>query len=147
MCVIVTPVDRVEELCDALRSHGERVTRARRAVLEVLVAAPGHLTAEEIQARVEATAPDVHLATVYRALETLARLELVEHAHLGHGPAVYHLADDLHHHLVCEVCGAVIEAPASLFRSAERRMRDDFGFVPRAHHFAVVGRCRGCVDQ
>lgn len=137
-------MDRVEALCEALRSRKERVTRARRAVIEVLVASRDHLTAEEIHERVEAVAPDVHRATVYRALDTLSRLELVEHAHLGHGPAVYHLSDDLHHHLVCEACGAVIEAPASLFRSAERRMLDEFGFVPKSRHFAVVGRCPGC---
>jgi Fur family transcriptional regulator, ferric uptake regulator len=137
-------MDRVEALCDALRSRQERVTRARRAVIEVLVGSGAHLTAEEIHARVEAVAPDVHRATVYRALETLSRLELVEHAHLGHGPAVYHLSDDLHHHLVCEVCGAVIEVPASLFEDAERRVREEFGFEARSHHFAVVGRCRGC---
>lgn len=140
-------MDRVEDLCEALRSHRERVTPARRAVLEVLVASADHLTAEEILERVEAVAPDVHLATVYRALETLTRVAIVEHAHLGHGPAVYHLAADDHHHLVCETCGAVTEAPASLFRSAERRMRDEFGFVPNSRHFAIVGRCRACTDQ
>jgi Fe2+ or Zn2+ uptake regulation protein len=139
-------MDRVEALCDALRSHNERVTRARRAVIEVLVASREHLTAEEIHGRVAAVAPDVHRATVYRALDTLSRLELVEHAHLGHGPAVYHLSDDPHHHLVCEVCGAVLEAPPSLFKGVERRLRDDFGFVPRSRHFALMGRCRGCAD-
>jgi Fe2+ or Zn2+ uptake regulation protein len=115
-------VDRVEELCDALRAHGERVTRARRAVLEVLVASPDHLTAEEIQAKVAVLAPDVHLATVYRALETLTRVELVEHAHLGHGPAVYHLTHDAHHHLIIDQPLAFIAALRALLADWEHSL-------------------------
>jgi Fur family ferric uptake transcriptional regulator len=137
-------VDRVESLCDALRIRGERVTRARRRVLEVLVASSKHLTADEILARVQDGAPDVHRATVYRTLEALSRLGITEHTHLGHGAAVYHLTDDVHHHLVCETCGKVTEVPASLFRNAEKVLMADYGFVMRPLHFAVVGKCKKC---
>jgi Fe2+ or Zn2+ uptake regulation protein len=137
-------VSRVDDLCDTLRSKGERVTAARRLVLETLVATSEHVTAEEILERVQETHPEVHRATVYRTLDTLTRVGVAEHTHLGHGPAVYHLVDDAHQHLVCEVCGKVIEAPASLFRDVEDSLRSDYGFEMRPLHFAVVGRCRRC---
>jgi Fe2+ or Zn2+ uptake regulation protein len=57
---------------------------------------------------------------------------------------VYHLAEDHHTHLVCEVCGAVVEASPELLATLERRARDDHGFELRTHHFALVGRCRAC---
>ena len=136
--------ERVPRLLDALRDRGERMTIARRALLEVLAGAHGHLSAEEILAAVQRQHPEIHRATVYRTLETLDRLGIVEHTHLGHGPAAYHLADDVHQHLVCEVCGAVVEVPSTLVRGIEQRLQRDYGFVMRPFHFAVVGRCRRC---
>ena len=136
--------ERMPRLLDALRARGERMTIARRALLEVLDGAPGHLSAEEILGAVQQQHPEIHRATVYRTLETLDRLGIVEHTHLGHGPAAYHLADEVHQHLVCEVCGAVVEVPATLFRGIEQRLQRDYGFVMRPFHFAVVGRCRRC---
>ena len=49
--------------------------------------------------------PEVHLSTVYRTLDSLEKLGIVEHTHVGHGPAVYHVGVT-HQHLVCEECGA-----------------------------------------
>lgn len=135
---------RVERLVATLRAAGRRVTPARRALIEQLVAARGHLTAEELTARVGEAASPVHAATVYRNLDALEQAGLVEHVHLGHGRAVYHLMDDLHQHLFCEACGSVTEAPAGLYDGVERALVASHGFVMRPYHFAVVGRCRRC---
>ena len=136
---------RVERLVALMRNRGVRLTAARRALVEELVAADAHLTAEQLGDRVQASVGEVHRATVYRSLEALERAGVVEHVHLGHGPAVFHLADDLHQHLVCESCGAVAEAPAGLLAGAQRRLTTT-GFRLRAHHFALLGRCRECTD-
>ncbi|MDQ1403008.1 MAG: Fur family transcriptional regulator, ferric uptake regulator [Actinomycetota bacterium] len=138
------PDERIAALAAGLRGKGERLTPARRQVLTTLAQSDHHLTAEEVLTEVQAQTANVHRATVYRTLETLSRLGIVEHTHLGHGPAVYHLADDAHHHLVCEACGRIVEVPVTLFRTVERRLRDEYDFVMRARHFAVVGRCRAC---
>src|SRR4051812_18486473 len=106
--------DRVEAILADLRGRGERITPARRAVVETLVDAKGHLTATELVERVHDTAPGAHLATIYRTMDVLERLGVVEHTHLGHGRAIYHLADDMHAHLVCEQCGAVVQASPKL---------------------------------
>ena len=138
--------ERLPELLDSLRHRGERLTTARHALLSVLAEAEEHLTADQLSVEVGRTNPAIHRATIYRTLETLRRLGIVEHTHLGHGPAVYHLADDVHQHLVCEDCGWVVEAPADLFAGVEQVLRQDFGFDMRANHFAIVGRCRRCSD-
>lgn len=136
--------DRAETLLSDLRGRGERITPARRAIVEALVAAHGHLSAEDLVDQVQEATSGTHRATVYRTLDTLERLGAVVHIHLGHGRAIYHLADDLHQHLVCEDCGAVEEAPQRLFDSVQRRLKTTNGFVMRPYHFAVVGRCRSC---
>ena len=136
--------DRLERILDALRREGGRVTSARRALVTALVEADAHVTADDLAAEVQAQHPEVHRSTIYRSLDALERLGVVDHVHLGHGRAVYHLTDDAHNHLVCESCGAVIEVPDDLFDGIGRDLRDEYGFAIRPHHFAVLGRCRAC---
>lgn len=136
--------ERVERLLDVLRRHGGRVTGARRAVIAELVRAEGHVTADQLAERIQASQPDVHLSTVYRTLDALEHLGMVDHTHLGHGRAVYHLADDPHQHLVCDACGAVVEVPHETFAQLSRDLRAAYGFTIRPSHFAVLGRCEAC---
>src|SRR5579864_4662775 len=118
----------VDELVTQLRDGGSRVTTARRLVLTALVQGARHLTAEELLGAVREMAPDVHASTVYRNLEELERLGVVVHTHLGHGAATYHLATEAHGHLVCEECGAAIEAPRDLFDAMARGAKQQLGF-------------------
>jgi Fur family transcriptional regulator, ferric uptake regulator len=136
--------NRLDSVLELLRAGGGRVTSPRRAILEALIDHAGHPTAEQLTATVQQYQPDVNESTVYRFLDELERLGVVDHVHLGHGPAVYHFADDVHHHLVCEVCGRVIEAPPGAFDALRRRLRTEFAFELDPRHFAVLGRCAGC---
>ena len=134
----------VDAVLALVRAQGGRVTTARRQLLEALFGAADHRTAEELAAEVQARAPDIHLSTIYRNLDELERLGVIVHTHLGHGPATYHLASSAHGHLVCERCGATVEAPEELFRGLSRGARTRFGFRIDPRHFAVLGRCRDC---
>ncbi len=136
--------DRLERVLALLRANGGRVTSPRRAILEALIGHGEHPTAEQLTAAVQARQPDVHESTVYRFLDDLERLGVVDHVHLGHGPAVYHFSDDTHHHLVCQTCGRVVEVPDQTFAALRRRLRTDFAFEIDQRHFAVVGRCTEC---
>ncbi|MGC8480493.1 MAG: Fur family transcriptional regulator [Acidimicrobiales bacterium] len=130
---------------DRLRSHNIRATIARRAVLETLIDGTGHLTADDISEQLKRLYPEVHLSTVYRTLDTLEAAGVVDHVHLGHGRAVYHLTDNLHQHLVCERCGNVMQVPDELFDSLALDVQTRYGFQLRRNHFAVLGTCRACI--
>ncbi len=134
----------VDEALELVRSAGGRVTSSRRLLLRALFESPGHWNAEELAAEVQAQAPDVHLSTIYRNLDELERRGGVSHAPQGHGAATYPLASAAHGHMVCEVCGTMIEAPDELFRGLARTARAEFGFTIDPHHFAVLGRCASC---
>ncbi|HUP84710.1 MAG TPA: Fur family transcriptional regulator [Acidimicrobiales bacterium] len=136
--------DRLDRILDQLRADGGRITPARRALVTALLDADSHVTADDLAGAVQRSHPDVHRSTIYRTLDALEELGIVDHVHLGHGRAVYHLLDDPHQHLVCEVCEAVIEAPDALFRPLARALLADYGFTLRPNHFAVLGRCREC---
>jgi len=139
-----TSASTVDEALDVVRRSGGRVTSSRRLLLRALFEAAGHRSAEELALEVQRQAPDVHLSTIYRNLDELERLGLITHAHLGHGPATYHLASQVHGHLVCEVCGTMIEAPDHLFDGLATQARIEFDFTIDPHHFAVLGRCARC---
>ena len=138
------PDDRLEDILGRLRERGGRVTMPRRAIITALLQADDHVTADALVDAVRTAQPEIHLSTVYRTLETLTELGVINHVHLGHGAAVYHLADDSHHHLVCDECGAIIELPANAFDPLVRRVERDYGFRLDAHHFALGGHCRSC---
>ncbi|MGH8979624.1 MAG: Fur family transcriptional regulator [Acidimicrobiales bacterium] len=137
-------VATVDDVLALVRSRGGRATPSRRVLLEVLFESEGHRSADELAEAVQARAPDVHISTIYRNLEDLQRLGVVVHTHLGHGPATYQLASLAHAHLICEECGAMIEAPDELFRGLARTAKARFGFSIDPRHFAILGRCTAC---
>ena len=135
---------RGDRIVSLIRDQGGRVTTARRALVTALVEAHGHVTAEDLATMVQRAQPDVHLSTIYRSLDALERIGVVDHVHLGHGRAVYHLTDEPHQHLVCDLCGAVVEVPDATFADLGDTLRRRYGFTIRPSHFAVLGRCRAC---
>lgn len=139
--------DRLERILAMLRDRGGRVTSARRAVLSALLEHREHVSAEALAGVVHASHPDVHLSTVYRTLDAFEQLGVVTHVHLGHGRAIYHLTDQIHHHAVCERCDAVLQLPLSLFDQLHTRLLSEFHFEVDAHHFALVGRCAQCASS
>ncbi|HEY3843233.1 MAG TPA: transcriptional repressor [Acidimicrobiales bacterium] len=134
----------IEGVLDIVRAQGGRVTSSRRLLLRALFGSEAHHTAEDLAHEVQKRAPDIHLSTIYRNLDELERLGVIVHAHLGHGPATYHLAAAAHGHFVCEECGIMIEAPDTLFGGLAKAARTRFGFTIDPHHFAMLGRCADC---
>ena len=132
------------EILARFSAAGGRRTASRQAIVEAVVGAPGHVTAEQIAEEVQGRFPSVNLSTVYRTLEALEDLQVVDHVHLGHGRAVYHLADQAHQHLFCERCERVEEVPVAKLRPLFGMLEKEYGFELDRRHFAIVGRCRSC---
>jgi len=129
-----------------LRARGYRLTPQRQLVLEA-VGSLGHATPEEIVTAVRRTASGVNISTVYRTLELLEELGLIEHTHLGHGAPTYSVpTDDGHVHLVCRDCGGIEEVPPSVIGPVVEELASSRGFAVDVGHFAVFGRCRACGD-
>ena len=139
-----TGQDLIDDVLARLREQGGRATTARRLLLGALVASNGHRTAEELAAHVRLRAPDINLSTVYRNLDELERLKVVDRTHLGSGPATYHLASAAHGHLVCERCGKITEVPGTMFDDLAAVARQRYGFTVDPHRFAVIGLCADC---
>lgn len=129
---------------EQLRQRGYRLTPQRQLVLEAVGRRP-HTTPEEILAEVRTVASTVNVSTVYRTLELLESLELVQHSHLGHGAPTYSVTSEHEHvHLVCRDCGAVEELEPAAVRDVVDRLASDRGFTVDVGHLTIFGRCAGC---
>jgi Fur family ferric uptake transcriptional regulator len=135
--------DTLSEAVAALRARGLRLSGARRVVLEALYATDDPLSAEQIAEGIGAL-PVSDLASVYRNLETLERLGLVQHVHLGHGAGRYVRAGREREYLVCERCGANRAVPPDQLDGVRRAVQEATGFSARFSHFPIVGLCSDC---
>ena len=118
-----------------IRGRGYKATPQRLAVLGAL-AEEQHQSLEEIRAR----CPEVGLVTVYRTLDLLSEIGALRRLELGDGPR-FELAEDHHHHLVCESCGDVSEfeeCPLDL------RLLRNVDFEISSHSLEIYGRCTVC---
>jgi Fur family transcriptional regulator, ferric uptake regulator len=135
----------VESILDRLRTDGGRITAGRRAIVSALLTADDHhVTAEELAATVQARHPHVHLSTVYRTLEALEALGVLDRISLGSGGSIFHLASHAHHHLVCVRCGAVVELPTELVAPLGGELEARFGYSLKRSRMVISGRCAEC---
>jgi Fe2+ or Zn2+ uptake regulation protein len=137
------PSERLERAAHALRSRGLPLTQQRRAILERFLGCTDHPAADTLHADVAARVPALSRATVYRTLETLVELGLaVRIAHPG-SEQRYDPRTDLHHHLVCDRCGAVRDHEATELAALTlpRRTR---GFVAQSYSVQFRGLCAAC---
>ena len=135
---------RVQQILDRIVASGGRRTMSRQAVIQVIVGCHGHISADEIAQQVQKSFPSVDVSTVYRTLETLRELDVVDRVYFADGRSVYHLRDHLHHHLCCEKCGSIVEVPMSTLAALERSVDRDFGFELDQRPVALFGLCKEC---
>ena len=128
----------------ALRDAGHRVSTSRRLMLETLYAGDEPLTAEQVARRIGGEA-DGDVASVYRNLETLERIGLVRHFHLGHSPGLYVRAGaGVSEYLVCASCQAVRAVDPEKLASVRAEIERAFGWEARFTHDPIVGLCPEC---
>lgn len=126
---------------------GIRRTPQRRAILDVLEAAAGPLTAREILEHAGRAESSLGLATVYRTLSLLEEAGVVVAVHLPHDPVRYETADAKHHHhFRCEDCDGVFEVRGACpLRPLEGSVLPG-GFRVRRHEVTYYGLCGDCRD-
>jgi Fur family transcriptional regulator, ferric uptake regulator len=145
--VIILLVDWPLHADAVLRAAGYKPGRARTAVIEALGGESCCLTAQEIHDRVRERRARVGIASVYRALETLAELGLVHRLELGSGGAHYEPAaasGDHHHHLVCGGCGRVEPFMDDRLEHAIGKVSAEASFRIDGHDVVLRGVCGAC---
>lgn len=130
-----------------LREAGLRSGGARRAVVEHLGGQGCCRSAQEIFDGIRQSRGRVGIASVYRILDTLAALRLVQRVEIGDGIARYEPSQPdghHHHHLVCRACGKVEPFEDIPLEQALARVAGSHGYAMDAHDVVLHGACGDC---
>jgi Fe2+ or Zn2+ uptake regulation protein len=134
-----------EQLQEAMRLRGLRVTPQRSVILETVSHLGGHPTVTEVYRQAVRRLPGMNAATVYRTLEALRAAGLVDGMDDG-GPVRFSVRDldHPHHHLVCWNCGDVAELEPGPVLGLASQVRRRTGFQLQTDHLTLPGLCRKC---
>ena len=125
-----------------------RLTKGCKKVLEVLEKVDDLSSAQDIhsQMRTEDSKPP-GLTTVYRSLESLVNMGLVQAVDLGDGERRYEMIKpgEHHHHLVCDKCKNSVHLDQCLIEELEGSIKSRYGFQPKGHILEIFGLCKDCL--
>lgn len=130
-----------------LDANGHRTGGARTAVIELMGAQGGCLTADEVAERLRERGKPIGMASVYRALTLMADLGLLQRVPLGPGPVRYDLvepAGEHHHHLVCDRCGRMTPFEDGGLEALIEQLSARVAYRVESHDVTLRGTCPSC---
>ena len=136
-----------EHALSELRAAGYRGGGALRSVVQHIGGQVCCRSAQEIHDGIGAEGGRVGIASVYRVLDNLADLRLVQRVDIGDGVARYepaHAGGDHHHHLVCDDCGKVEPFADDSLERALEHVAGRLGFDVAGHDVVLRGACDDC---
>ena len=132
-------------IATALGAAGYRLTAPRLALASLIVDHDGHFTASDLAAAAKDRRVGVSRATLFRALDLLVELGVVERLDLPSGEHAYvECAPAHHHHVVCSRCGRTTEVDDAGLNEAVREIARASGFRIESHRLELFGLCRSC---
>ncbi|RXK00733.1 transcriptional repressor [Arcobacter sp. CECT 8989] len=140
----------IDELKKIVKQKGLKYTEQREIVLNVLLHADDHLTAEEIYNLIKTTNPDsnIGIATVYRALSFLEEVNLIASINFGVDGKKYESNKKEHHdHLICTSCGKIIEFLDDEIEKRQDRIAKKNKFKITSHSMQLYGTCPECQEE
>lgn len=140
----------IERAEAALAAAGHKRGGARRAVLELLGRQDCALSALEIEhALHRSSTRAVSRASVYRVLDELERLGLVQRVEIGQAMVRFERVcaeEGHHHHLVCDECGTVMPFSDPALERAISRLSERVPLAVSEHEIVIHGACRDCAS-
>ena len=138
----MTKIDRrTDELTEALRRAGVRITRQRAALLSVIAAADDHPEAQELQRRAEESVPGISLSTVYRTLTELETQGVILRHQFEGAPARFeHTETDHHDHMIDVDTGEVIEFCSDRIEQLQTELAAEIGYEIVHHRMELYVR-------
>ena len=132
---------------ELLRQHGIQVTAQRLAVLRAVCGQP-HITADAVGEAVRAEIGAISLQSVYDALNVLVGAGLIRRIQPAGSPARFEdRVGDNHHHLICRICGRVVDVDCAVGSAPCLKASDDSGYEIDEAEVAYWGRCPDCIAK
>jgi Fur family ferric uptake transcriptional regulator len=133
------------EIIRSLAQDGHRLTAPRRVIVDFVARRHDHFSAQEVWEDLRGHERGVGRATVFRTLELLAELGVLDRVHsLGHRHRYAVCEPQHHHHLMCLDCSSVVLVSATDIEEEIRQVTATHGFELLTHHLELIGRCAAC---
>jgi Fe2+ or Zn2+ uptake regulation protein len=126
------------------RRRGLAMTIQRRTVFEELAGRRDHPTADQVYDAVQRRLPSLSRTTAYRVLETLVETGFARKVHHPDAVVRFDPTTGRHHHLVCEVCGSLVDLDDSVVPPVPIPEAKDTGFRIRDYSVSFNGLCSSC---
>ena len=136
----------IESFLAYLRDHNLPVTAQRQAIAEVVLCSDRHVSADDIERELWARGAAVGTATNYRTLDVMVRSGQVVESHFGAGFRRVEPARDEpnHEHVICTVCGRVVEFRDERLDRMTMLIAEQHDFVRSRHKLVIEGVCGVC---
>ena len=131
---------------EALRSKGYKATPQRIAVCRIALNSRAHPSAQQVYDEVKKIYPTVSLATVYKTLEVLRDLDLVQEINFPKGQARFDSYMNPHVNLVCLKCGNITDLDDLTIKEITRKVTVSTKFKPIRQRMDVYGICQKCFE-
>jgi Fur family ferric uptake transcriptional regulator len=140
------PPSPADALCAYIEAKGLKHSRQRDRIAETFFAMGGHVSVEELVARVRRIDPRVSVATVYRTMKLLSDCGLAIPRQFGGGQTRYEAAAgrEHHDHMICTRCGEIVEFANEKIESLQALVARSHGFEVETHKLELYGRCARC---
>ncbi|HEU4979900.1 MAG TPA: Fur family transcriptional regulator [Solirubrobacterales bacterium] len=135
---------------EALSEGGHRAGGAREAVVSLLARQSCCLSAQEISDGLRESGRDVGIASIYRALDLLGELGLVQRVEIGDGGARFEPVvpgGEHHHHAVCDTCGRVTAFEDERLEEQLERLAGRLRHSMSGHDIVIHGDCARCAGR
>jgi Fur family ferric uptake transcriptional regulator len=135
-----------ETVLESLRAGGKKLTKPRKALLEILESSPLPITAAEVHARLRKKRHVADLVTVYRNLAMLQELGLVNPIGLHEGQMRYEVRHgrEHHHHIQCRGCGLIVDLLLCPLQKLTNLVERQTKFSVEGHALEFFGWCPQC---
>lgn len=140
----------IDELKRIVKQKGLKYTEQREIVLNILMNAQDHLSAEDVYNKIKAQYPDTNIgiATVYRALSFLEEIDLITSINFGTDGKKYESNTKSHHdHLICTDCGKIVEFLDDEIEKRQDRIAKKNKFKITSHSMQLYGTCQECTNK
>lgn len=145
-CIKINQMLRSHDCSDELREVSLKATPARLAVLRELEKTDKPLDVGSIIFLLRKKGVKADPATVFRIMNSFRDRGLTDQLQFNEGKFRYELASKFHHHhLVCEVCGAITDMPDNTVENLEKEISSQKGFIVRSHSLEFFGVCKSCI--
>ena len=134
-------------LLNALKNNGYRITESRKMICELLETnLHFHFTVQQLHQIINQKSKSrVDRTTIYRTLEALEELGLLQHSHIPHKPAIYFLNDnDQNVHVICNTCDKIVDISNDSIDSINSILQRDTKFNLINNNFVYIGKCSEC---